>query len=286
MHGETVMPYCEVAPDIRLYYEDFGAGPPVVFTAAGSLTHKMWEGQVAALASRYRTITYDWRGTGASDKPRAGYDAETIAGDLCALVERLGFGPATLVGHGIGSHITLVAAGRHPDLIRGIVLASSAPWYGGDLDGTPAGLSQDFIGFLKRANEFGDPRGIPYPQACAELAENWLFHQPQSAAVHHSILEQALSWPQVVINTIAGNLVDVDHRKRLPQLECPALIIQGRHDRKQRYEGAVYLAQHIKNASLVTLENSAHMGQIEELNTFNNALLTFLERAQRTSAAA
>ena len=44
------MPYCEVAPDLRLYYEDFGAGPPVVFTAAGSLTHKMWEGQVAALA--------------------------------------------------------------------------------------------------------------------------------------------------------------------------------------------------------------------------------------------
>ena len=240
----------------------------------------------SGLASRYRTITYDWRGTGASDKPRAGYDAETIAGDLCALVERLGLAPAVLVGHGIGSHITLIAAAGRPDLTRGIVLASGAPWYGGDLDGTPAGLSGDFIAFLKRANEFGDPRGIPYPQACAELAENWLFHQPQSAAVHHSILEQALSWPQVVINTIAGNLVDVDHRMRLPQLECPTLIIQGRHDRKQRYEGAVYLAKRIKNAHLVTLENSAHMGQLEELNRFNDALLEFLERAHRTLNAA
>jgi non-heme chloroperoxidase len=280
------MPYCEVAIDVRLYYEDFGTGPSVVFTAAGSLTHKMWESQVAALASRYRTVTYDWRGTGASDKPRSGYTPEALAGDLCALVERLNLGPAVLVGHGIGSHVTLIAASNRQDLTRGVVLASGAPWYGGDVDGTPGGLSRDFIAFLKRANEFGDPRGVPYPQACAELAEKWLFHQPQSPAVHQSILEQALSWPQVVINTIAGNLVGLDHRERLRHLECPTLVIQGRHDRKQRYEGAVYLAQRIKNARLVTLENSAHMGQIEELNAFNGALREFLETTHQTLNAA
>lgn len=76
---------------------------------------------------------------------------------------------------------------------------------------------------------------------------------------------------------IARNLVGLDHRKRLLNLQCPALLIQGRHDRKQRYEGAVYLASRIKNARLVTLENSAHMGQIEELNAFNAALRDFLE---------
>jgi len=280
------MPYCEVASDVSLYYEDFGSGPPVVFTAAGSLTHKMWEGQVAALASQYRTITYDWRGTGESDKPRAGYTPDTLASDLCNLVERLDLAPAVLVGHGIGSHVTLLAAAARPDLTRGIVLASAAPWFGGDLDGVSAGLSRDFIAFLQRANEFGDPRGVPYPQACAELAEQWLFHHPQPAAVHHAILEQALSWPQVVINTIARNLVGLDHRQRLAQLACPTLIIQGRHDRKQRYQGAVYLAQRIRNARLVTLENSAHMGQIEELNAFNAALHEFLKTAHRVEHAA
>jgi pimeloyl-ACP methyl ester carboxylesterase len=280
------MPFCEVAPDVKLYYEDFGEGPAVVFTAAGQLTHKMWDSQVAALAGDYRAIAYDWRGTGASDKPRTGYTPDQIVSDLCALIERLDVAPAVLVGHGLGSHVTLLAAIRRPDLARGLVLASAAPWFGGNRDGVHAGLSQDFIEFLQRANELKDPQGIPYPQACAELAENWLFHRPQSAAVHQAVLEQALTWPPAVINMIARNLAGIDHREYLARIGCPTLVIQGRHDRKQRYHGAVYLAQRIPNARLVTLENSAHMGQIEELNAFNSALREFLERAHRTLDAA
>jgi len=150
----------------------------------------------------------------------------------------------------------------------------------------PAGLSQDFIEFLQRANGLGGRQRMPYPQACAELAENWLFHRPQGAAVQQAILEQALTWPAAVINMVAANMAGLDHREYLARIGCPTLIIQGRHDRKQRYQGAVYLAQRIPNARLVTLENSAHMGQIEELNAFNNALQEFLERAHRTLDAA
>jgi non-heme chloroperoxidase len=280
------MSLCEVAQGVNLYYEDFGEGPAVVFTAAGSLTHKMWEGQVAALADEYRAVSYDWRGTGASDKPRSGYTPEILAADLCALVETLDLAPAVLVGHGIGSHVTVLAATSRPDLVSGIVLASAAPWFGGEHDGVAGGLSPEFIEYLKRTNEFGDPRGVPYAAACAELAENWLFHCPQASAVHHAILEQALSWPQAVINMVARGMAGIDHRQRFRQIGCPTLVIQGRHDRKQRYEGAVHLAQQIKNARLVTLEDSAHMGQIEELNAFNHALSEFLKAIHVLKSAA
>ena len=56
--------------------------------------------------------------------------------------------------------------------------------------------------------------------------------------------------------------------------------MQGRHDRKQRYEGATYMASRIKGARLVTLEHSAHMGEIEELNTFNQALSSFIQEVE------
>src|SRR5690606_517527 len=105
-------------------------------------------------------------------------------------------------------------------------------------------------------------------------------HRPQSPAVLTWILEQAVAWPQVVINAYARSMRDIDHRERLGRIDCPTLIIQGRHDRKQRYEGAAYMASRIRGARLVTLEESAHMGEIEELNRFNAAVIDFLEEVQ------
>ncbi|MDP6709612.1 MAG: alpha/beta hydrolase, partial [Alphaproteobacteria bacterium] len=137
------MPRYEVAPGVGLYCEDFGDGQAIVFTAAGIQTRKMWEHQAAELAFRYRTVTYDWRGTGRSDRPRGPYDVEQAVGDLIALVESLEVAPAVLVGSGIGCHVTLLVAHRRPELVRGMVLVSGAPWYTGDLE-DEGGFSAEF----------------------------------------------------------------------------------------------------------------------------------------------
>jgi non-heme chloroperoxidase len=266
------MPHCEVADGVELYYEDFGDGPPIIFTNAGNLTHKIWMGQVAGLAPNFRTVTYDVRGTGLSTKPRVEYSAEAAAADLCALTERLAFGPATMVAHGIGTHITLLAAGMRPDLVSGLVLLSGGPWFHGEHDGVTAGVADEFLSFLKERSE----RGVPYPQVCEEMIGTWLFARPPSAGVVHALLEQALAWPQVVLRAFSQNMRDIDHRGRLPLLACPILIVHGRHDRKQLYAGAAHTAKLAPSAQLATLEHSAHMGQLEELVTFNRLLAEFV----------
>jgi non-heme chloroperoxidase len=276
------MPYCEVADQVELYYEDFGSGSPVVFTNAGNLTHKMWMGQVAALAPEFRTVTYDIRGTGASSKPRGDYTAEAAASDLCALIERMDLGRATLVAHGIGTHIAIIAADTRPDLVNGMVLVSGAPWFWGERDGVTAGVASEFLAFLTERAE----RGIPYAEMCEEMIDTWLFCRSPRAGVVHSLLEQALTWPQFVLNSFSQNMRDVDHRERLSRFNHPALVVHGRHDRKQLYAGAVYAAQLIRDARLVTLEQSAHMGQIEELNTFNRALSKFVHDVATMARAA
>ena len=100
------------------------------------------------------------------------------------------------------------------------------------------------------------------------------------------VLEQAFEWPQYVINAYARGMAHLDHRDRLGRIACPTLIIQGRHDRKQRYEGAAYMASRIRGARLVTLEESAHMGEVEEVNRFNAAVIDFIEEVEAVKRVA
>ena len=276
------MPQCEVSPGVRLYYEDFGAGEPVVFIGGGQATHAIWTSQGAALAGEFRTITFDWRGTGASDKPRNGYTIDVAAADVGALLDGLGIASATLVGHGLGAHLAILTAEARPQAVKGLFLTAAAPWMSGERDGQVGGLPEDFLRFV--TSQQG--ASVPYAQICFELGDKWMFHKPQSPGVNQWVLEQALAWPHYVMESYASGLRHIDHRERLPKISCPTVIGQGRYDRKQRYEGAIYLANAIPNARLKTFENSAHMANIEELDEFNRTLLEFVRMTMPAKQAA
>src|SRR5712672_2403337 len=84
---------------IRIYYEDHGSGSPVVLVHGYALNGHSWEKQEAALlAAGHRVITYDRRGFGASSRPSTGYDFDTLAGDLHALLSRLDLHAVVLAG--------------------------------------------------------------------------------------------------------------------------------------------------------------------------------------------
>jgi pimeloyl-ACP methyl ester carboxylesterase len=281
------MNHLQVADGVRLYVEDFGDGPPIVLVCGGNLTHKSWESQVAGLAGEFRTVTFDWRGTGASDKPRGGYTGEIAAADLRAVIERLGLAPAVIVGHGLGAHLALLVAYAAPDLVRGLLLASAAPWFSGERDGMAGGVTEEFLRFMiSQRRGRGAGIEVPYAQICYELGENWVFHRPQSPGVYQAMLDQALEWPQYVLNAYAESMRAIDHRPHLPSLRCPIVIVQGRHDRKQRYEGAVHMARMIPRARLATFENSATMANIEEVDAFNRIVAEFARELQTGRKAA
>ena len=283
------MNYVSVSEGVKLYVEDFGQGTPIVLVCGGNLTHQSWDSQVAALAGPFRTISFDWRGTGFSDKPRGGYNSDVVVQDLIALIEKLEVSPAVLVGHGLGAHIALLTTYARPDLVRGLFLTAAAPWFSGERDGQIGGVSEEFLGFMiSQVSSNGSGLRVPYAQTCYELGENWVFHKRQSPGVYQAMLDQALAWPQYVLNAYANNMRKIDHRERLPLLRCPTLIAQGRHDRKQRYEGAVYMSRMIPRARLHTFEESATMTNLEEVEAFNQTLAEFvleLERRRGQEAA-
>src|SRR4029453_12913252 len=101
------MPYINVGEEnsgaIELYYEDHGAGSPIVLVHGWPLSGRSWERQVPVLvAGGHRVITYDRRGFGESSKPISGYDYDTLAGDLNKLMTKLDLREITLIGFSMG----------------------------------------------------------------------------------------------------------------------------------------------------------------------------------------
>jgi non-heme chloroperoxidase len=102
------MPYVTVGQEnsatIDLYYEDLGAGQPIVLIHGFPLNGHSWEKQVLVLLNAgYRVITYDRRGFGASSQPSFGYDYDTFAADLNMLMTQLDLHDAVLVGFSMGT---------------------------------------------------------------------------------------------------------------------------------------------------------------------------------------
>src|SRR5207249_3886410 len=104
----------EHSTPIDLYYKDWGAGQPVVFSHGWPLTADAWEDQMLFLsARRYRCIAHDRRGHGRSSQPWNGNDMDTYADDLAALVETLDLKNAIHVGHSTGGGEVARYIGRH-----------------------------------------------------------------------------------------------------------------------------------------------------------------------------
>src|SRR5687767_2377754 len=148
---------------VELYYEDHGAGKPVVLIHGWPLSGRSWEHQVSALVGAgRRVITYDRRGFGWSSQPWEGYDYDTFAADLDALLRKLDLRDTTLVGFSMGGGEVARYVGRFgTDRVSKAVFAAAVTPYlfrskdnpDGGLDdagiaGFEAGVRGDRIAFL------------------------------------------------------------------------------------------------------------------------------------------
>lgn len=121
------MPFLRTRDDVSLFYNDWGTGRPVVLIHGWPLNADMWEYQATQLASAgLRVIAYDRRGFGRSDQPWTGYDYDTLADDLAAVLETLDLRDAALVGFSMGGGEVARFLTRHgPDRVGKAVLVSA-----------------------------------------------------------------------------------------------------------------------------------------------------------------
>ncbi|WP_030056105.1 MULTISPECIES: alpha/beta fold hydrolase [Streptomyces] len=262
---------------INLYYEDHGTGRPVVLIHGWPLNGASWEKQEAALlAAGHRVITYDRRGFGASGKPSFGYDFDTFAADLDAVLTHLDLRDVVLVGFSMGSgEVTRYLGTYGSARVSKAVLLGVVPPFLLKTEDNPVGVDGIVFKEIQGAIRADRPAFI-----AGFLADFYNVDVLGGDRVSDQVVQY--SW-NVGVSASARATVDcvptwlTDFRADLPRIDVPVLIIHGDADRTLPLRStAVPLSKAIVGARLVVLEGAPHGLIWTHAAEVNRELLAFI----------
>lgn len=260
---------------VKLYFEDHGSGDPIVLIHCWPLSSRVWEAQVPALVDAgYRVIAYDRRGFGWSSQPWGGYDYDTLAADLRALLEHLDVRAATLVGYSMGGGEVARYIARHgTDRVAKVVLAATALPYRYKADDNPDGDADDAL-----IAQFEDLVKQDRLAFLADFVQSW-FGPGQSGEARRNYAFQiaAFASPKATVDCVAS-ISRTDFRADLRKVTVPTLLIHGDADVGVPWELTSKRAHDlIEGSELVVIEGAPHGLVLTHAEQFNQALLDFLK---------
>ena len=272
----------ENSADVELHYEDVGTGAPVVLIHGWPLSGRSWEKQVPALVDAgHRVITYDRRGFGQSSQPWTGYDYDTFAADLDALLTALDLTDVALVGFSMGGGEVARYLARYGSarVSRAVLAAAVTPYLyksednpdGGVDDALAAsfaeGITGDRIafldGFLK--DFFSTGKGLlgGRPLVSEQFRE------------HHLDIASGASPKGTLDCTVA--FAKTDFRADVAAITVPVLVIHGDSDQIVPFEVSGRRSHEmIPGSQLAVVEGGPHGFNATHAEEFNRHLLAFL----------
>jgi pimeloyl-ACP methyl ester carboxylesterase len=256
---------------VAIFFDDVGAGPPVVLGHSFLCSGKMWRGQVPALAAKYRVLNLDLRGHGKSGEVRRAFTLYDAVADVVAVLDHLGIERAVWCGLSIGGMVALRAALMHPRRVGALIL----------LD-TDAGAETAMRRLRYRAMGLGVRQlgfGL-FLSPIARLMFGATARRRDAALVNEWKHEfSALHVPSVLRGLDA--LIRRDSlRARLDEINVPALVMVGEEDRSLPVGLSRGIHRRLRDSRLVEIPNAGHLSALEQPAAVNKAMLDFLE-AQR-----
>jgi non-heme chloroperoxidase len=262
----------------QIYYKDWGAGQPVVFSHGWPLSADAWEDQMVYLGSRgYRCIAHDRRGHGRSSQPWNGNDMDTYADDLATLVETLRLEKAVHVGHSTGGGEVARYIGRHgTKRVAKAVLISAVPPLMLKTPANPGGLPIEAFDQI-RAGVLADRS-----QYFKDLSAAFYGANRPGAKVSQGLrdsfwLQGMLAGFRGVIDCIKA-FSETDFTEDLKKFDVPTLILHGDDDQIVPIGASAMLSsKQIKNARLKVYKGGPHGMPSTRKNEVNADLLEFLK---------
>lgn len=253
------MPHATARDGTRLYYKDWGQGRPVVLMHGWPLSGDTFDEAALALAERgFRAIVPDRRGFGRSDQPSGGYDYDTFADDVAAVLEDAGAGgPIAIAGFSMGGGevARFLSRQRGTEVSHAVLIGSVVPYllktddnpdgapkevFDGMIEAIRADKAEFFRGFLK------DFFGVGWAAPVSEAAIDNAWRQAMMAGLKPTV-------------ACVRAFSETDFRTDLNAFTMPTLIVHGVEDRTVPIDlTARAAAKAIPNSKLVEYEDGAH----------------------------
>jgi len=250
-----------------------GEGAPIVLSHALGLDQRMWDSLAALLAPRHTVLRYDHRGHGGSAVPAGPYAMDDLVDDAARLIREWSAGPVIWVGLSMGGMVGQGLAIRHPELVRGLVIANSASRY------------------PDAARPLWDERIAKVAQGGLEAIADMVIERYFSAGFRAAQPDIVAAYRRQLLQTDPSGYAaacpavrDVDWLDRLASIRCPTLVIAGREDVGAPVALSEAMQQRIPAAELVVIDEAAHLSVVEQPAAFSAALDHFLARVEGAGA--
>ncbi|MBU3062737.1 alpha/beta hydrolase [Nocardia sp. NEAU-G5] len=262
------MSYLTTPDGTDLFYRDYGAGRPIVFVHSMLMSSDMWQHSMLHLAEHgYRTVAYDRRGHGRSDDPGTGYEFDTLADDLAALLDQLELTDVMLVGHSMGGGEVIRYLTRHGSqrVSRIALVGATAPYL--DVDASAAAAQVERI-----RTEYGDWVADNAGLSFGDHLPGCTISQLEREATVRDWMRVSL---HAAVECTRAN-VAADFRTEARRITLPALVIHGDHDVfAPLHTCGQRSADLIADSKLLIYENGSHMLHLSHRPRLGRDLLDF-----------
>jgi 3-oxoadipate enol-lactonase len=252
-------------PQLHVALQGAAQGVPVLMSHALGLDLSMWDGLAAALAPQHPVLRYDQRGQGRSTVPAGPYTMHDLVDDAARVVREWGRGPVLFVGLSMGGMVGQGLAIRHPDLVRGLVLANTTSHYPAD--------AQAAWDARIAAVQGGGMAAIADMVVQRYLSQAYRAAQPAFSAALRAQVQRADAAGYVATCQAVRAL---DWRDGLSSIRCPTLVLAGAMDVGATPAMGQAIAQGIAGARYQEFAHAAHLSVAEAPSEFNAAVRSLI----------